>query len=564
MANDEIQLPTLPNAPFGPGCHSVRDEMQRYARAAVLADREKLAQASASEERPNWCDTMERPKERCGCPDCGSSLIDIGGLRNTSPGSGTMPALPRELLDQLGEYGMARTDGVSPVEINHRWAQVIDGIKRYAASQVAPVQDVAPMAEVVVNEDRSQTWIALRTQWLPVGTHKLYATPPAAGQDVAPSDAMPITWSIMVDDGGETPAYCLMAAFRSEAAARAALASMGAAPQAVAPAAPLGWMSDQGAESLRKFGQASIIAGPARSQLSEYHIPIYAAPQPAASAAPGSWRAFADWLTKAHPHSFVNPENMSGWIDEYAATAQPQPSGNAGELGAALRLAEAALADIGDADREPSDDVAWCEQRAAQALPAVRSALRIACTTQPSGRDAIGSLSSPHASPGGPGQPIAMPASAPAQPSGQPGTRIGRATTRGGRVQSYAFEQTDLLDGEHAMIVLAAQPSGQAAPSDTHAFKNFHRALCDRFGYSHDERDWRRDQVSLIEWIAAQTSEQAQSDHADWMPFALTLSAALDRGEPAALLMDENSPLRGELRRLIADARAQQQGGGHA
>lgn len=41
----------------------------------------------------------------------------------------------------------------------------------------------------------------------------------------------------------------------------------------------------------------------------------------------------------------------------------------------ALEIAEAALADIGDADREPGDDVAWCEQRAAQALPQVRAAL---------------------------------------------------------------------------------------------------------------------------------------------------------------------------------------------
>lgn len=44
-------------------------------------------------------------------------------------------------------------------------------------------------------------------------------------------------------------------------------------------------------------------------------------------------------------------------------------------LAEALYLAEAALADIGDADREPGDDVAWCEQRAAQALPAARAAL---------------------------------------------------------------------------------------------------------------------------------------------------------------------------------------------
>lgn len=41
-----------------------------------------------------------------------------------------------------------------------------------------------------------------------------------------------------------------------------------------------------------------------------------------------------------------------------------------------LRYAEAALADIGDAEREPGDDLAWCERRAADALPRVRAAIR--------------------------------------------------------------------------------------------------------------------------------------------------------------------------------------------
>lgn len=45
------------------------------------------------------------------------------------------------------------------------------------------------------------------------------------------------------------------------------------------------------------------------------------------------------------------------------------------KLREALSTAEAALADIGDADREPGDDLAWCERRAAQALPAIRAAL---------------------------------------------------------------------------------------------------------------------------------------------------------------------------------------------
>ncbi|WP_235184558.1 hypothetical protein [Pseudomonas chlororaphis] len=35
-------------------------------------------------------------------------------------------------------------------------------------------------------------------------------------------------------------------------------------------------------------------------------------------------------------------------------------------------------------------------------------------------------------------------------------------------------------------------------------FKNFHRSLCERFGYYHDDIDWQRDQASLEEHIAAQ------------------------------------------------------------
>lgn len=43
--------------------------------------------------------------------------------------------------------------------------------------------------------------------------------------------------------------------------------------------------------------------------------------------------------------------------------------------------------------------------------------------------------------------------------------------------------------------------------ADAKAFKNFHRALCARFKYSHDEKDWRRDQVSLEEHIAKQVGD---------------------------------------------------------
>lgn len=55
-----------------------------------------------------------------------------------------------------------------------------------------------------------------------------------------------------------------------------------------------------------------------------------------------------------------------------ALYAAPQP---AAQAQTALVIAEAALADIGDADHEPNDDLAWCEARAAQALPMVRAAI---------------------------------------------------------------------------------------------------------------------------------------------------------------------------------------------
>jgi len=62
----------------------------------------------------------------------------------------------------------------------------------------------------------------------------------------------------------------------------------------------------------------------------------------------------------------------------------PAPIG-ADALRHALEIAEAALADIGDADREPGDDVAWCEARATEALPTVRAAL--ASAAQPAADD---------------------------------------------------------------------------------------------------------------------------------------------------------------------------------
>ncbi|MFG8479000.1 hypothetical protein ACEOUU_07010 [Pseudomonas aeruginosa] len=67
------------------------------------------------------------------------------------------------------------------------------------------------------------------------------------------------------------------------------------------------------------------------------------------------------------------------------------------------------------------------------------------------------------------------------------------------------------------------------------SFKNFHRLLCERFGYTHDEKDWQRDQLSLIEHIAA-----AQAQHSVPEEFIGRLSEFLaQRGATGKALLRE-------------------------
>lgn len=71
-------------------------------------------------------------------------------------------------------------------------------------------------------------------------------------------------------------------------------------------------------------------------------------------------------LRQAHKDYGCELRDPNGTIWEYAAMQRDR----AVRLAEALRVAEAALADIGDVD------VAWCKRRATQALPTVRAALR--------------------------------------------------------------------------------------------------------------------------------------------------------------------------------------------
>lgn len=66
-------------------------------------------------------------------------------------------------------------------------------------------------------------------------------------------------------------------------------------------------------------------------------------------------------------------EELAAFRTEYVDA--PKLTAERDKLKTALKEAEAALADIGDAEREPSDNLAWCEARAAKALPTVRASL---------------------------------------------------------------------------------------------------------------------------------------------------------------------------------------------
>jgi hypothetical protein len=63
----------------------------------------------------------------------------------------------------------------------------------------------------------------------------------------------------------------------------------------------------------------------------------------------------------------------------------------------------------------------------------------------------------------------------------------------------------------HGSVFAERDALRAALEQERHEFKNFHSNLCRRFGYHHDEHDWKRDQVSLEEHIArraVQPSEQ--------------------------------------------------------
>ncbi|MBA9854443.1 MAG: hypothetical protein GY747_10300 [Planctomycetes bacterium] len=63
------------------------------------------------------------------------------------------PTLPQHLLATIGEYGMARTDGVSQAEIEARWLALIGGIKRYAVDYAISVVAQPPATSAPTTKD---------------------------------------------------------------------------------------------------------------------------------------------------------------------------------------------------------------------------------------------------------------------------------------------------------------------------------------------------------------------------------------------------------------------------
>jgi len=90
---------------------------------------------------------------------------------------------------------------------------------------------------------------------------------------------------------------------------------------------------------------------------------------------------------------------------------------------------------------------------------------------------------------------------------GDIGFGIWRAA-RASRDAEVAALKAERDEDEHAMF----QAIARAGEAEARA-KNFHRSLCARFGYTHDETDWSRDLVSLEEHIAGQLAARTEKQH---------------------------------------------------
>jgi len=87
----------------------------------------------------------------------------------------------------------------------------------------------------------------------------------------------------------------------------------------------------------------------------------------------------------------------------------------------------------------------------------------------------------------------------------------GRTPLGGIGPQMVGLERYRLVaSGEQLYTLLEAADRIGALEGERAEFQNFHRLLCERFGYVHDPFDWKRDQLSLIEHIAKQSSGEGK------------------------------------------------------
>lgn len=109
-----------------------------------------------------WCQTMDRPKSMCGCPDCGPSLIDLGpGLKNTPPVAQLAPQgvpdgwklVPDKATHEMAKAGAAaarkhlqESGGQSPFVI---WRAML------AAAPAAPQAEPQQPAQALLHAARA-------------------------------------------------------------------------------------------------------------------------------------------------------------------------------------------------------------------------------------------------------------------------------------------------------------------------------------------------------------------------------------------------------------------------
>lgn len=128
------ELPPLPKAvaKFGPDSSIgeqfvyVSDQMWDYARAALAHQMSRIRHLE-----------HERDTARKDCAALAARQAPAEALKELTPSD--MPVLPQHLLNIIGDYGLARTDGLSELQRMHLWETLIAAIKNYAwAARQAP------------------------------------------------------------------------------------------------------------------------------------------------------------------------------------------------------------------------------------------------------------------------------------------------------------------------------------------------------------------------------------------------------------------------------------------